>query len=136
MSEQIAWVGVDLDGTLAEYTKWQGITHIGNPIKPMVEYVQDLIESGIEVRIFTARCQEGAIAIDCIKVWCLRNIGYDLKVTDRKDFAMVFLVDDRAVAVEKNTGKFLNQPPTAASVLYHYSKSNPDNPDYVAEESK
>lgn len=130
-NESIAWVGVDLDGTLAVYDGWKGIQHIGEPIPAVVEYVQSLIESGIEVRVFTARCQEGTLAIDVIKVWCLRNIGYDLPVTDKKDFGMVFFIDDRAVAVEKNTGKFLNSPPTSESVLYHYSSSNPDNPAYV-----
>lgn len=130
-NEQVAWVGVDLDGTLAVYDGWKGIDHIGEPIPATIEYVQNLIESGIEVRIFTARCQEGQRAIDAVQVWCLRHIGYALPVTATKDFGMVFLVDDRAVAVEKNTGKFLNQPPAAATVLFHYSTSNPDNPDYV-----
>lgn len=132
MNEQIAWVGVDLDGTLAVYDGWKGINHIGEPIPEMVEYVQSLVESGIEVKIFTARCQEGRGAIETIQIWCLRNLGYLLDVTDKKDFAMVFMVDDRAVAVEKNTGKFLNTPPAAATVLFHYSASNPDNPDYVS----
>lgn len=131
MSEDRGWVGVDMDGTLAVYDGWKGIDHIGEPIPAMVEYVQGLIESGIDVRIFTARCQEGQRAIDTITVWCLRNIGYVLPVTATKDFGMVFLVDDRAVAVEKNTGKFLNTPPAAATVLFHYSSSNPDNPAYV-----
>ena len=129
MSE-VAWVGVDLDGTLAEYKGWKGIYHIGEPIPSIVAYVQELIESGIEVKIFTARCQEGLPAINAVKIWALRNIGYDLDVTDKKDFSMVFMIDDRAVAVEKNTGKFLNTPPTSETIAFHFSKSNPDNPAY------
>lgn len=35
MSNHQGWLGVDLDGTLAEYTGWKGASHIGAPIKPM-----------------------------------------------------------------------------------------------------
>lgn len=31
------WIGVDLDGTLAEYHGWQGPDNIGSPVQPMVE---------------------------------------------------------------------------------------------------
>ena len=27
------WYGFDLDGTLAEYDKWEGISHIGKPTR-------------------------------------------------------------------------------------------------------
>ena len=40
MSEIEFWIGVDLDGTLAEYHDWIGIHHIGRPITPMIERVQ------------------------------------------------------------------------------------------------
>jgi len=33
---------VDLDGTLAEFTTWQGIEHIGDPILPELEYVKGM----------------------------------------------------------------------------------------------
>ena len=32
MNEDKAWIGVDLDGTLARYDGWKGIEHIGEPI--------------------------------------------------------------------------------------------------------
>lgn len=125
------WVGVDLDGTLAEYTKWQGIEHIGRPIKPMVDYIRWLLACGVKVRIFTARCQEGPDAIEVIVKWCLENIGLALPVTDRKDFDMVCLIDDRAVVVEKNTGRFLSQMPSVITIRAHNDVNNPDNPAYV-----
>ena len=53
MSE--GWIGVDLDGTLAEYLGWQGMGHIGEPIAPMVERVKAWLAEGKDVRIFTAR---------------------------------------------------------------------------------
>jgi len=122
---------VDLDGTLAVYDGWKGIYHIGEPVEAIVEYVQNLIESGIEVRIFTARGCEGLAALRYVEEWALKHVGYALKATNIKDFGMVFLIDDRAFTVEKNTGKFLTMPPSAETVHYHYSTSNPDNPDYV-----
>lgn len=36
-----AWIGVDLDGTLAEYTSWQGIEHIGPPIELMANRIRE-----------------------------------------------------------------------------------------------
>ena len=133
MAEQKGWVGIDLDGTLAVYDGWKGIEHIGEPIPAMVEYVQELVNAGVDVRIFTARCQEGWEAMALVAKWCFDNIGYVLPITATKDFGMVFLVDDRAVAVEKNTGRFMSQPFSIATVHFHYSTSNPDNPAYVAE---
>lgn len=49
------WVGFDLDGTLAKYDKWEGIDHIGEPIKPMVELIKRMHDEGKVVKIMTAR---------------------------------------------------------------------------------
>ena len=89
------WIGVDLDGTLAEYDYWRGINHIGEPIPVMVEYVKDLLELGVEVRIFTARLQEPD-ALVFIQAWCKKVFGTILPVTDKKDFSMVWMIDDRS----------------------------------------
>jgi len=35
------WYGFDLDGTLAKYDKWEGIDHIGEPVKPMVDLIRE-----------------------------------------------------------------------------------------------
>lgn len=113
----IGWIGVDLDGTLAHYTEWKGSKHVGPPIPAMVERVKRWIAEGHEVRIFTARIAEsnprvaaaGQCAItNAIHEWCDEHIGMRLKVTNIKDFAMIELWDDRAVAVEPNTGVMLN----------------------------
>src|SRR5690349_18780615 len=53
------WIGVDLDGTLAEYHGWKGVEHIGPPIPEMVARVKQWLAEGRDVRIFTARCSEG-----------------------------------------------------------------------------
>jgi hypothetical protein len=86
----------------------------------MLKYIRELLHLGIECRIVTARVQEGARAIVAIEQWCLDNIGQVLPVTNKKDMGMVFLVDDRAVAVEFNTGVFLNEPPSIDSIQKHW----------------
>ena len=119
------WVGIDLDGTLAEYTEWQGIDHIGPPIAPMLDYVKFLLDMGVDVRIFTARCQEGIKAIRAIEKWCFTHLGRVLPVTATKDFNMVFAIDDRCYTVEINTGTFLVNPPSVAVVKNHWGDGAP-----------
>lgn len=99
------WIGVDLDGTLAGYDHWRGVDHIGAPILRMVNQVKVWIDDGWEVRIFTARVNDGLQHTkDVIQDWTEQHIGQRLEVTNVKDFDMVALWDDRAVSVEKNTG--------------------------------
>lgn len=82
------WIGVDLDGTLAHYTSWQGIHHIGEPIQPMLKRVQDALSQGVHIKIFTARaCQaqsERETAIRCVQDWAECHIGKRLEVTAEK----------------------------------------------------
>lgn len=99
------WIGVDFDGTLAEYHGWKGDKHLGDPIAPMVDRVRRWLADGREVRIVTARFHNGPEAIKAIKTWCVEHLGTALEVTATKDFQMVELWDDRAVQVEKNTGR-------------------------------
>jgi hypothetical protein len=103
-----SWIGVDLDGTLAEYHGRISIDHIGAPVPAMVERVKAWLEEGIEVRIFTARVshpsrrREAACAIGD---WCEKHGLPRLRTTNAKDFDMIELWDDRAVRVETNSGK-------------------------------
>ena len=126
------WIGVDLDGTLAEYHGWVGPTTIGAPVPKMAERVKRWIEQEREVRIFTARVwpltgvilddvplplyadphirsSEAAEAANAIRVWCLLHIGRTLPITCVKDMAMIALWDDRAVRVVQNTGEVSTQ---------------------------
>jgi len=111
------WIGVDLDGTLAEYDCWRGATHIGAPVAAMVERVKAWIKDGYEVRIFTARVfcpkeeapggpryKEAVDARLAIQDWCREHLGMELIVTCEKDYAMIEVWDDRCVQVEPNTG--------------------------------
>ncbi|KKM15763.1 hypothetical protein LCGC14_1692680 [marine sediment metagenome] len=104
------WIGVDLDGTLAEYDGWKGEEHIGKPIPAMVERVQQWLAKGYEVRVFTARVStresdELAAVKHAIHEWTKRHIGTPLVSTCSKDYAMVELWDDRCVQVIPNTGQ-------------------------------
>jgi hypothetical protein len=111
----MAWIGVDLDGTLAFYNGWKGETEIGPPVPRMVERVKGWLAEGKEVRIVTARVAHAARNLDgtlhdpsavvrAIQAWCLEHIGQMLPVTNAKDFGMIELWDDRAVQVIPNTG--------------------------------
>lgn len=100
------WIGVDLDGTLAQYGEWQGHNHIGEPIAPMVKRVKDWLAAGREVRIFTARVwDKNPEVVSAIESWCERHIGKILPVTNCKDYGMIELWDDRCVQVVPNTGQ-------------------------------
>ena len=104
MTTLSGWIGVDLDGTLAEFIGDMSI--IGEPVMPMLNRVKSWIASGREVRIFTARASDEASCVQ-IRLW-LNKVGLpELAITDRKDFAMVSLWDDRAVQVIRNTGAVL-----------------------------
>lgn len=108
------WIGTDLDGTLAVDVPGEPFDpkKIGAPILPHVARIKQHIADGIEVRIVTARYAEPdahkrrAIVI-AIQKWCLEHIGTMLKVTNQKDYGMMFLYDDRAVAMERNTGRII-----------------------------
>jgi len=110
------WIGVDLDGTLAHYNKWQGFNHIGAPIAPMVDRIKAWLKDGIEVRIVTARYAAHNQPDTCLDVvtpieeWCLQHIGQILPVTNAKDGAMIELWDDRAIQVLTNTGNPVAPP--------------------------
>lgn len=103
------WIGVDLDGTLAQYDGWIGPTYIGAPIPTMVKRVTRWLEDGWDVRIFTARvaCEgdELKAVTAAIVEWCLAHLGAELPITNVKDFGMVQLWDDRCVQVIPNTGE-------------------------------
>lgn len=117
------WIAVDLDGTLAEYHGWVNTFHIGKPIPRMVERIQKWVAEGVEVRIFTARIDGGGAAskmgvdpevvkryedvqaiTEMIELWCVEHIGIKLPVTNKKDYGMIELWDDRCIQVVPNTG--------------------------------
>ena len=61
--ESRQWIGVDLDGTLAEAEPWRGFDYIGKPVPNMLKRVRVWIELGYKVKIVTARAQNPEEAI-------------------------------------------------------------------------
>ena len=99
----------DLDGTLAE--SFEGIrynhTTIGAPIPCMVDIVKRYIVEGKKVVLFTARAThipyEPEVKV-AIEEWCLSHIGQILEINNVKTPGLRELWDDRARAVQRNTG--------------------------------
>ena len=105
----MGWIGVDLDGTLAQHGEdWDGIS-IGEPVPKMVQRVKAWLLEGKKVKIVTARVyaplEEAYAQTIAIESWCCKHLGLRLPVTCSKDYRMIELWDDRAIQVVKNTGE-------------------------------
>lgn len=107
------WIGVDLDGTLAEWSDETSMSFIGKPVEAMVNRVKRWIEEGRNVRVFTARVgyMEGhdvKAQQKLIREWLIEVFGEldssALGITAQKDLLMLALWDDLAVPVQQNTG--------------------------------
>jgi hypothetical protein len=138
------WIGVDLDGTLALYDHWRGIEHIGDPIPVMLERVKQWLAEGKDVRIFTARVDGGEVAVSMgdkngeahrevdkvravIEAYCLKHVGKVLPVTNRKDYGMIELWDDRCVQVIPNTGRTIADELLAVRSAQAGKVASPEN---------
>lgn len=100
-------IAVDLDGTLAEWSQEKyDPAVIGKPIPAMMQRVKDWVANGDEVTIFTARLADPG-SFPAIKKWLRENGLPDLPVTNKKRPEFEQYWDDRAVAVQTNTGKVL-----------------------------
>lgn len=109
------WDGIDFDGTLSYYEKWEGHTKFGPPIKEMCEFVKKEHDNGRNIKIFTARVSEVSLGgfpredvVMAIQDWCENHIGFRPEVTCEKDRWLNKIYDDRAVSVIKNKGIMLN----------------------------
>jgi len=109
------WVGFDLDGTLAYHNSGDSIDIIGEPIPIMVARVMVYLNQNVEVKIVTARvCSEQDPIFrftqkSLVEAWCVKHFGKRLIVTSEKDFAMIYLYDDRCKQVILNTGQLVEE---------------------------
>lgn len=117
------WMGVDFDGTLHDRSTAVDLNNLGKPVPEMLSLVKQWLAEGMQVRLLTARVAdvqknmpEGMTIEDFkshqIKIlneWCLQYIGQILPITCSKDAYMYRLYDDRAVAIERNTGRILGE---------------------------
>ena len=102
------WIGVDLDGTLAEEIPGnQDPETIGEPVPAMMARVREWLADGQCVKIFTARASVPS-QVTLVKEWLKAHDLPDLEVTNAKDFRMIELWDDRAVRVNRNSGQPLH----------------------------
>jgi hypothetical protein len=69
----------------------------------MLRRVQAWTAQGMKVKIVTARAGD-PVGLAATQAWLLQNGLGTLEVTDRKDFGMLELWDDRAIQVVHNTG--------------------------------
>jgi hypothetical protein len=99
-----AWIGVDFDGTLATYDGYKGDEHTGAPVEPIVRLVRKWLHDGKLVKLFTARKPHPAL-----RKWMREHLGQVLEITNVKDPGMILMLDDRAIGVERNTGKLDNE---------------------------
>lgn len=135
------WYGFDLDGTLAVYDGWKGISSIGAPVMPMVKLLTAMVKAGLRVKILTARVAPRSnvermpnpyvvnhlcisspsdmpwalakewTAKEFIQEWCWHVLGFVPEITHQKDHLMLNLFDDRVTQVEPNTGRILGRLP-------------------------
>jgi len=95
MGKSNGWIGVDFDGTLAQYDKFEGPLILGAPVPRMLERVKEWVTKGIEVRIVTARVSGSKEDRDveevrkAIEDWTELHVGKRLKVTNEKDYNSV-----------------------------------------------
>lgn len=97
-------IAVDLDGTLAHHEGKFDPNHVGKPVPRMLEKVKAWLKDGKKVVIFTARAADPK-NIPVVKEWLKEHGLEDLEVTNEKTPDIIEIHDDRAVAIEKNTGK-------------------------------
>jgi hypothetical protein len=113
------WIGVDLDGTLAQdlgnSRDEKGLGEIGSPIKPMLNRLKKWIAEGKTVKIFTARASSPR-QVAMVKKWLFKHGLPDLEVTNVKDLRMIELWDDRCVQVMTNLGEPIDRMTTPADV--------------------
>ena len=102
------WIGVDLDGTLAQYNGWKGADHIGKPVPAMLARVKNWLAEGKVVKLFTARAVVKE-QVPPIRTWLAEHGLDELEITNVKDFGMTELWDDRVVRVKENTGEPCDQ---------------------------
>jgi hypothetical protein len=119
MNPDKAYIAVDFDGTLAKTVThvWNG--PLGEPIPEMLKRVQDVLNRGTQVKIFTARValrdedgnlqpMDGVAEIrERIEDWTEKYLGKRLDITCCKCHNVIEIWDDRARQVIRDTGQIV-----------------------------
>lgn len=107
-------VCVDLDGVLAQYDKWRGVDHIGDPVPGALEFAKKL-DKFAEITVFTSRCAQdilegsritpGQLRVKVIEWLEKHKFPYtDVYTGQGKPRAAAF-IDDRAVHCDPQNDK-------------------------------
>lgn len=97
----------DLDGVIANFTEFIDDYHIENPVDGMRELLQEMIDDGWKIIIFSTR------GTDVIKTWCaIHNIPFTY-INENPEYQGLnpgkpisfFHVDDRAIHFDGNVEK-------------------------------
>lgn len=100
---------IDFDGTIV--TQKDGYQReIGEPIMPMIDRINKWIKQGHNITIFTARASKWVDNFEKldIEMFCVKYFGRVLPITAIKHHECDLYIDDKAIRVERNTGKLLN----------------------------
>jgi|HubBroStandDraft_2_1064218.scaffolds.fasta_scaffold92145_3 hypothetical protein len=107
-------IAIDFDGTLFETFKPYDPRKAGPPVMKMIKFVKGLLQKGKKVVIFTARVNSKEHTPAQIKYThkligglCKKYLGQRLPITSEKHHLMSTIYDDRAIQVERNTGRII-----------------------------
>ncbi|WP_309385933.1 hypothetical protein [Cerasicoccus frondis] len=125
-----SWLGVGLDGVLAERSEAGLAGEIGPVIPDMKARVKDWVKyKRIKVKVLTPRAynEEGAAQV---RAWLDAN-GLDyVECTHAKDLHMVEFWDDRAVQVISNMGMSVGKSPNQLDIIPEEpTEEIPETPD-------
>jgi len=115
------WVGYDWDGVLVQDIpggKYNPRAS-GEPIPATWRRLEEDMRNGNRIKIFTARAAsihhhtvfDGtaeeylACVVSHIQEICVEQVGVELEITAEKDYLMKYFYDDRAIQMERNTGR-------------------------------
>ena len=94
------WIGFDWDNTLRKKD--------GKPIKAMVEEAKRLLNLGYDVRLFTACAYDATpLQYENMRDWCKKYLGKHIPIQAHKDHNLFCFFDDKAISIEKDTGRIL-----------------------------
>lgn len=93
-------IGIDLDGVLLRYRGWRGPRHFDPPVPGAVEWIEELLERGHRVTVFTSRTNLKQVQRKLVEMGFPR-----LRVTNVKDPTFSVIIDDRAMYFEPSMFK-------------------------------
>lgn len=106
-----AWLGIGLDGTLAEESGTGAGGPIGAPVHNTVQRLKDWTDyRGLTVKVLTPRAATEAGA-QAVREWLSRHNLPALEVTAKKDLNMVEMWSAHCVQVISNTGQIVATSP-------------------------